>query len=132
MKSSDVEALCIGIRQLRKWGFSLVHTHALALQSVEDQATGARFAACAMLGLKHTKENLRSLDVDKLSRTLGQNTETPAMPGVVWDGIHGDAVEGYTAADDARDRAAAGEPPNPHWDVSAEIQCIGNSSQLKS
>ncbi|MEO8023867.1 hypothetical protein [Polaromonas sp.] len=30
--------------------------------------------------------------------------------------------EGYTAADDARDRAAAGLQPNPNWTQSAEIQ----------
>lgn len=68
----SAEDLDIAIRELRNWGFRIVR-EPLASDDTAKQEYDSRLAACSLLGLEQTQENLRLDPVHRVARVLLRN-----------------------------------------------------------
>ena len=66
------EDLDVAIRELRNWGFRIVR-EPLASDDQAKQEYDSRLAACSLLGLEQTQENMRLEAVNRVARVLLRN-----------------------------------------------------------
>ena len=91
-----------------------------AVSMVSDQLVPVGLVGVAVLGLLVLVQSIRWL-----RGSLGGLGYGGGVGGADGDRVgigEVDPYDGYTAADDARDRMAAGLAPNPNWDESYNLQ----------
>ncbi|HEX7934252.1 MAG TPA: hypothetical protein VF573_14420 [Paraburkholderia sp.] len=71
--------LVVAIRSLRKHGFSVIQDPLAAEQSEDAQVRQSHEAACVLLGLRATPENLGHHVVQGIGRELRENGATAAQ-----------------------------------------------------